>query len=74
MNCKNCKYYYTTTQDRLQGSVIVSDSVGRCSNHLLSVDGLIGCPDNGILATCDEDRGELEVGENFGCIHFENKQ
>lgn len=28
-------------------------------------------PDDGIYATCDEGRGHLIVGKNFGCIHFE---
>lgn len=26
-----------------------------------------------LFSTCDESRGEIEIGENFGCIHFEQK-
>lgn len=71
MNCKNCKYYYTEHFDSTDGGF----TVGRCGNPLLWADGdgAKECADNGLLATCDEGRGELEVGENFGCIHFEKK-
>lgn len=31
------------------------------------------CPVDGIQATCDEERGYLETGEKFGCIHFQLK-
>jgi hypothetical protein len=31
------------------------------------------CPIDGVQATCDEDRGYLETGEKFGCIHFEGR-
>lgn len=30
-------------------------------------------PIDGIYASCDEERGHLHVGKNFGCIHFTNK-
>ena len=30
-----------------------------------------GCPVDGAYASCDENRGDLEVGEQFGCIHWE---
>lgn len=31
-------------------------------------------PKDGVHATCDEGRGELQVGEDFGCIHWEKKR
>ena len=74
MNCKHCKHYST----RVEKYVLTYEpgvkqrNVGQCNNPLL-VQGGGGCPENGLLATCDEGRGELEVGENFGCIHFKEK-
>ena len=28
---------------------------------------------DGVFATSDDDRGDLIVGEDFGCIHFQQK-
>jgi hypothetical protein len=73
MICKNCKYYYENTIEFV-GSTLTRQE-GKCSNPLISDDSgnYDGCPDNGIYATCDEQRGDLIVGPNFGCIHFEKK-
>ncbi len=73
MRCKDCKYYYENTVEFV-GSKITRQE-GHCSNPIIGDDNgnYSGCPDNGIYATCDEQRGELIVGPNFGCIHFEQK-
>lgn len=33
----------------------------------------LGLPSTGVFATSDEERGDLLVGEDFGCIHFQQK-
>lgn len=72
MTCKDCKYLYI---DAAPFSASPDLGLGRCSNPLLNDDtGKVKqCPDNGVYASCDEGRGELIVGPNFGCIHFEKK-
>ena len=38
------------------------------------LDRFIGeCPVDGVQASCYEERGYLETGEKFGCIHFQSK-
>ena len=32
------------------------------------------CPVDGVQASSDEERGYLETGEKFGCIHFKSKE
>lgn len=70
MNCKNCKYF--ELQENPYG-------YGWCSNIKI-VDDLAttekkdtSMPKDGIYSTCDEQRGELMIGPNFGCIHFKDK-
>lgn len=68
MNCKNCKYY-----------IPGKDGVkwGEC-NHPAMLDDdtkeADEAPIDGVYATCDEYRGQLFVGEEFGCIHFKEKE
>jgi Rad3-related DNA helicase len=42
----------------------VNDHEGR-EYKVMSIDG--------INSTCDEERGELIIGKDFGCIHFSKK-
>lgn len=74
MICKHC-LYFTPFEDHARFGYPLN--YGRC-NHNKIVDDLYvepqkdnSLPIDGIYATCDEGRGELQVGENFGCIHFE---
>lgn len=76
MICKNCKYYQPFEDHSMYGYLL---SYGRCA-HFKIVDDLAvypskdsNMPKDGIYATCDEGRGELQIGEDFGCIHFEIK-
>ena len=32
------------------------------------------CPVDGVYASCDEWRGSLTVGQDFGCIHWDGGQ
>lgn len=57
-----------------------SSKTGFCLHPLMysdHVNGWMGRPYpespiiNGVEASCDEQRGDLVVGEMFGCIHFE---
>ena len=61
MNCKNCKYW---TRQK-------SENFGYCSSSKLGY----GCPitkGDEVSYTDIECYGAvLELGENFGCIHFE---
>lgn len=71
MNCKNCKYFSIGGADLIGNP----EGIGKCNNYLLADDYKkdTDCAINGLLATCDESMGELFVGEEFGCIHFEQK-
>jgi hypothetical protein len=67
--CKNCIYFERETSKYYP-------NLSYCKNDKLVDDNTFedefsDCPIDGIYATCDEQRGELQVGENFGCIHFE---
>lgn len=74
MNCKNCIHFNPFTDHATYGYPI---GYGRCG-HSKIVDDLAvypkkdnTMPKDGVYATCDESRGELQVGEDFGCIHFD---
>lgn len=66
MNCKYCKYY----------TPYFKEVYGMCNNPLMVDDSeeVNECPEYGVYATCDEQRGDLRVGQNFGCIHFKQKE
>ncbi len=83
MNCKNCIFFIKGEfhhkgfiQDDLKemgfclSKKIRSDYVDDWLNRDDGSDVLT----DGIVATGYEGRGELLVGENFGCIHFANKE
>lgn len=73
MRCENCKYFELDT-GQFTG---VPVNYGRCSHSKIVDDLYVDppkdriFPSDGIYATCDEGRGELQVGKDFGCIHFE---
>ena len=72
--CKNCKYFkrHTGKYDNKQ--------FGKCCNEQKFVYGTSDDNKNGgnndILFYMDYEwyNAGLEVGEDFGCIHFENKE
>lgn len=69
MTCKNCKYF---------NHELEANDFGRCTHPKMlddanSLEAGDKCPADGVYATCDEYRGDLFVGINFGCIHFEEK-
>jgi hypothetical protein len=82
--CANCKFF---KMGRFEHSVVGNNlketnnpKDGICLHPKVGSDykngwmGLdIDLPKDGIYASCDEERGELYVGENFGCIHFEGR-
>lgn len=81
MYCKDCKYLKKGLfcNDGFVENLEIDR--GYCFNEKIQsdyVDGWLGRenlpsePLDGIIATCDEGRGELIVGELFGCIHFES--
>jgi len=46
------------------------DLVSDCLDRELPTEEDGDPPIDGVVATCDEYRAELEVGETFGCIHY----
>jgi hypothetical protein len=86
MNCKNCKHFtYGHFEHYLpDASKIVksgNEKTGMClhpkinSDYVESWTGRDHAEDimDGLYADCDENRGHLHVGPDFGCIHFEIK-
>lgn len=69
--CKNCKYFTEVHWQNAKTKEIQFHGFGNCSNEHLVENGDINMKDDCLNATCDEDRGELEIGQNFGCIFFE---
>jgi len=66
MNCRDCIFF--STKDGVYG-------LGKCSNPKILDDMKRDVPideirKDCIYATCDETRGEMLVGPDFGCIHF----
>jgi hypothetical protein len=54
-------------------SAMQCDYVASWTTHLAD-DQELECTHDGICASCDEGRGTLCVGEDFGCIHHETGQ
>lgn len=88
MNCKDCKYWrrggYFTHGDGWGIGILKQDEnskEGLCLHPSMSSDYIDGWLkrdrsreiNDGVIAGCDEDRADLQVGENFGCVHFEQK-
>jgi len=87
MKCINCKFfrmgYFEHNADGSETIFIDSDKedLGICLHEKIGSDYKDGWlrtktkipPNDGIYATCDEERAELSVGKNFGCIHYELK-
>lgn len=75
MICKNCKFY-----DAQEPTEYFSGQYGDCDNPKFIRDNDKG-PRNIEIHFADEvhltssyDRSCLTVGENFGCIHFKQKE
>lgn len=79
MNCKNCKYFRPNTETNIDayeveacvgyGSCLNPKIIDDCKSSYLPE---IPAPDTQCLvANCDENRAFIYVGENFGCIHFD---
>lgn len=64
MNCKNCKYFYrdTSTSNR-----------GGCKNDKIDYNREIDVGDEVSYFDAENYAAILIVGEDFGCIHFEQK-
>jgi hypothetical protein len=82
MNCHNCKYF-TTSSFTHKHPIIVEDDgsdFGICLHEKIYSDSVgewlkrdYPAAKDTIVATCDEERAGLDIGRDFGCIHFENK-
>lgn len=68
--CKNCKYFNEIHWQHAQTKEIEFRGFGSCSNPHLRENGDSDMPDDCLNGTSDEGRGELEIGQNFGCIFF----
>ena len=82
-NCKNCKYFYRHHN-------FMWDKYGDCVNKKIAYGesnhrGYLQCLDNRwtekikdtdmvLYMDGESYSAELEVGEDFGCIHFEEKE
>jgi hypothetical protein len=84
MNCKDCKHFARGGIFQHKEPNLILDETkhnGLCLNQKVASDHVDGWlsretlpyQTDGIYAGCDENRGYLLVGENFGCIHFEQK-
>lgn len=87
MRCKNCKFFRLGSfiekiSEDITAGVLVSgkgkNEYGHCLNEKIGSDFLssfikkeLKIEPDGIYASCDEDRGMLEVGKEFGCIHWD---
>lgn len=85
MNCKNCKHFSKGYFQHSEiGPIIVwqDSKFGMCLCEKVTSDNIndwLGREPkeqsiDGLYAGCDENRGSLSVGEDFGCIHFELKK
>ena len=76
--CKDCKYFKRNTDKYL------NKQFGRCMNETKldygssydnkSYSNTIITPDMLLYEDYERYSASLEVGEDFGCIHFENKE
>lgn len=85
--CANCKFFtngFFEHDPEIGFTIQVTDDPkdGMCLNPKIGSDNTRGWlkhsddthPEDGIYASCDEERGDLYVGKNFGCIHFIEKK
>lgn len=88
-HCKDCEFFANSFEvDKLTGTdrkvqkVLDDSDTGYCFNAFIAsdfVDDWLKRDQSkerlkaGVYASCDEYRGELTVGKNFGCIHFEQR-
>lgn len=88
MTCKECKYwnrggYFEHDKVDWDKHILKTDETsqfGLCLHEKISSDYVVGWLKrsgekftDGIWADCDENRGAVETGQDFGCIHFEAK-
>jgi hypothetical protein len=83
MRCHNCKYF-TTYKFTHRNLIEIEDDgsdFGVCLHEKIYSDGVgsymkraYPTSKDAIVSTCDEERAGLDVGRDFGCIHFENKE
>ena len=82
MKCHNCKYFTThkLTYKHLMSTEDDGSDFGTCLHEKIYSDVLHSWMDrnfqktkDSIVSSCDEERSTLEVGRDFGCIHFELK-
>lgn len=85
MNCRNCKHFgQGVFRHGANGPVIEpvpNMQWGVCLHPKVASEYVIDWlhrekqsepVSDGLLASCDEGRGDIQVGPNFGCIHFEH--
>lgn len=79
MRCASCKFF--TTGHFVHNTNVIENTektdYGICLNEKISSDYVddwmkrkVEKTTDGIYSTCDEGRGHLEVGKDFGCIHW----
>lgn len=68
--CKNCKYFQRNT------SSYENNNFGECSCDKFVYDSVWKDSETDTLYYWDAEgyRADFEVGENFGCIHFKQKE
>lgn len=81
--CKNCAHFLRGGKFKHDVTIVENNEAdfGFCLNKKVCSDFVSGWAHNdevysendGVYATCDEWRGELRIGINFGCIHFKSK-
>lgn len=72
----NTDVFHSEDGCRIENDVAEKD-YGICLNEKVSSDYVddwmkrkVDKSSDGIYATCDEGRGHLEVGKDFGCVHW----
>ena len=78
-NCKNCKYFYRNNNwswDKYGKCQSTKILYGESDNRGYVVNDYKKVTDTDMLIQIDGENysADFEVGEDFGCIHFEEKE
>ena len=71
--CKNCKFWNRNISYAILESDPLRKNYGGCDNSKLNYDNHDGEKDNLVYTDYEEYAAGISVGEDFGCIHFEEK-
>jgi len=72
MRCKDCKYWKKLTDGSLDRA---GNPIGTCTSGKIVYTGAYDTIYSDELGYCDDEgyNASIEVGQDFGCIHFKEK-